>query len=368
MQDEKKEPLTEATPLVKDESAPKAWHSFLNAHAWKVVFALVSVVAIAVLKTQLTAFLFSYSSVPTAYSFWSCVITDAIVLPVFILEWLGAPIGKHWGYPSMKALPTFLLICFFTLFDLMFTNIALSQIPAAIQGCIAATNPFWTLTIESVLYCKAQKIVIYATVSIICVGAVFTSLGEVDYVTAWGVVAAVLAVLSSASKYVFTHKSFRETRGNLGPLALLFWIDLAIAPILAIIAGAQGELTEMFKMATESAGMFWQFTGTAALGGVRALTQFIVLSLVSATSMATANTFTTSLNIVISMTWQDLDISPYLIAGVTLVICMAFLYTYLKADPEYTLIKKGLRACHLIPEEPPPETTAAAAEPLDTKA
>ena len=34
------------------------------------------------------------------------------------------------------------------------------------------------------------------------------------------------------------------------------------------------------------------FTGTAMLGGVRALTQYVVLIFVSATSMSTANTFT----------------------------------------------------------------------------
>ena len=169
-----KAPLTEATPLKggEESAGPKKWHSFLDGHQWKVFGVVALLVGIATTKTQITAFLFSYSSVPTAYSWWSCVVTDLILLPIFIAEWCGCTcMGKQWGIPTWKALPTFALICFFTLFDLMMTNIALAEIPAAVQSCIAATNPFWALSIESLLYCKLQNILVYVTVCVIVLGA-----------------------------------------------------------------------------------------------------------------------------------------------------------------------------------------------------
>lgn len=168
-----KEPLTEATPLKGGEAVElKPWHSFFDRHQWIVVASVALLVGIATVKTQITAFLFSYSNVPTAYSFYSCIVTCILLLPIFILEWCGVScMGKQWGYPTWKTLPSFGLICVFLLFDLMFTNIALAEIPAAVQACIYATNPFWALTLESIIYCKLHNVLVYSSVVVIVVGA-----------------------------------------------------------------------------------------------------------------------------------------------------------------------------------------------------
>ena len=75
----------------------------------------------------------------------------------------------------------------------------------------------------------------------------------------WGIVAAFIGVLSSASKYVFTHKQFKEA--NQGPdklsaFALLFWVDLVLLPIYAVIAGAQGCVCMIVRMHACMIGLF----------------------------------------------------------------------------------------------------------------
>ena len=153
----------------------------------KVAASLFALVSIAVLKTQLTAYLFSSGPYPTAYSLWSCVMTCVLLLPFLVGPCImpkGLTIGERnipfpqtWGYPrldnkpmsalllnltsphlaALAASPPLLshtlhlsplslavrnlaLIVSFTALDLGFTNIALSQISTSIQQCIAATN------------------------------------------------------------------------------------------------------------------------------------------------------------------------------------------------------------------------------------
>ena len=68
-------------------------------------------------------------------------------------------------------------------------------------------------------------------------------MAESEKSTAWGVIAAIVAVFSSSAKYVFTHKAFKDANqgpDKLTPLALLFWVDLVLFPIYALISGVQG--------------------------------------------------------------------------------------------------------------------------------
>jgi len=290
---------------------------------------IVSLVGIAVIKTQLTAFLFSSSNYPTAYSLWSCIVTCVLLVPIFII------VPSQFGVPSRGMAPVLGLIVVFTSLDLGFTNIALAQLSTALQQCIAATNPFWTLIGESLLYRRLQHLLVYGAVSMVVVGAVFVSLGSVSKMSTYGVVAAVVAVLSSSSKYIFTHNAFKKFKGELGALALLFWVDLLMVPIYLVWTLATGELQDFFKATTDSASVFWQMTGTAALGGVRALTQYVVLAFVSATSMSTANVFTQILNIVISIPLQHTEITDYLVAGIVIVIVFSGLYTAIKAHKPF---------------------------------
>jgi len=315
----------ESTPLVSsstdgDVKSPE--------EQMKTFGALVLLVTIAVIKTQLTAYLFSYSHYPTAYSLWSCIVTCVMLVPIFIFQYFVQ--GKPMQYPHRAMAPTLFLIVFFTSFDLGFTNIALAELSTALQQCIAATNPFWTILIETALYQKFQHFLIYGAVTMVVVGSVLTSIAPRLRSTTFGVIAAVVAVLCSASKYVFTHSAFKKFKGDLGALQLLFWVDLFMIPIYLIWTMSNGELFDLFNVAFAEASTFWQMTGTAALGGVRALTQYIVLAFVSATSMSTANIFTQTLNIVISIPIQDTEVTPMLISGISVVIIFSSFYTYMK--------------------------------------
>jgi hypothetical protein len=301
----------------------------------------VLLVAIAVVKTQLTAQVLrlSTSSYPTAYSLWSCVVVCIMLLPVFALEYIF--LGKKMQFPTMKMAPTLFLIILFTSLDLGFTNIALAEISTALQQCIAATNPFHTIFIETALYQKWQHVLTYSTVTLLVFGAVLTSMGTIDQMTTFGVISACIAVVSSASKYVFTHSAFRHFKKDLSAMSLLFWVDLLMVPIYLVWTmiptqtHPHGELFPMFQDTFSTLGSFSLFTATAALGGVRALTQYIVLGLVSATSMSTANIFTQALNMIISIPLQGLSINAPLCAGIGTILASSGFYAYIKSNKTF---------------------------------
>jgi len=318
----------EGTPLVeKDEGKGSG---FLSPNV-AMLASLFSLVAIVVVKVQLTAYLFSMSKFPTAYSFYSAIVTDAMLIPMFII------FPKQWGAPNLEMFcpPKFVftLIIIFTTCDMAFTNIALANISITLQQCIAATNPFWTICIESLIHQKFQHALVYAVVAGTVVGAIFVSISDVSKLNVTGVVFACAAVLCSASKYSFTHAAFKQYKDKLGALSLLFWVDLLMIPIFVPWVLINGELMDLINSGM-SVGDWWQFTGTAALGGVRALTQFFVLSYTTATSMSIANTFALVLNILISMTWQHTDITPFLVIGIVLVIGFTAFYAYLKSSKD----------------------------------
>ena len=294
-------------------------------------------IAIAVAKVQLTAFLFSGAAhFPTAYSFYSAIITDIMLVPAFLI------VPSQWGTPTKEMFSgphyALTLIIFFTTLDLAFTNIALSEISISLQQCIAATNPFWTSVIESVIHRKWQHPIVYVTVTGLVTGAVLACISDVAKVNLLGIIAACIAVLSSASKGAFTHAAFRQFKNQLGPLSLLFWVDLLMLPIFIPWVLISGELVDVLKSGM-SATDWLLFTGVAGLGGVRALTQMLVLKLVSATSMSTANIFTMALNIMLSfephirsLHQYTPDVTPLLVIGIALVVIFSALYAYLKSS------------------------------------
>jgi len=157
-----KKASSEATPLVtgKDEDEKTPREKMITAGS------IVLLVGTAVVKTQLTAYLFSYSNTPTAYSLYSCIVTCVILAPVFII-W-----PQTWAVPTAAMTNVMTLIVFFTAGDMGLTNIALSELTTALQTSIASTNPFWAMWIESVLYRRFQHILVIVCVSMLVVGAV----------------------------------------------------------------------------------------------------------------------------------------------------------------------------------------------------
>jgi hypothetical protein len=328
----------EGTPLVGREANTRKSSRSISDRSLTVA-AVMLLIIVGVCKVQLTAYLFSLAKYPTAYSFYTCIVSTVLLVPVFIL------VPSTWGVPTKEMFlgPHYALtlIVLFTTFDLGFTNIALANISAALQQCIAATAPFWTIMIESLLHRRCHHPILYGTVFGLVFGAVLASVAAVRSLSVFGAIAAVIAVVCSASKFALTHAAFTQQNStketSIGPLALLFWVDLLMIPIYVPWVLINGELIDMLNDSSMNANEWWQFTGTAALGGVRALTQYLMLSLVTATSTATANIFTMVLNIMISMTWQPkelLAVSPELFVGIVIVICCSVLYVYLKSSPD----------------------------------
>ena len=321
----------EATPLVPSESSSSACGT-----RTVTISAIASLVAIAVVKVQLTAYIFELAKYPTFYSFYSCIVTVGLLLLAFIV------MPNQWSLPKKEMFlgPHYALtlVVLFNTFDLAFTNIALASISITLQQCIAATNPFWTLLIEAMLYGKCQHPIVYGAVLGTVAGTVLAVAAaegdEQQTVSALGVVAAAVATLCSASRYAFTHAAFVEFEGQMSPLSLLFWVDLLMLPIYVPWICINGSAAAVFTSGMMRSQDWICFTGTAALGGVRALTQYFVLNLVAATSMSTANIFTIVLNILISMTWQPISVSPALVGGIVLVVAATALYAYLKSERE----------------------------------
>ena len=214
-----------------------------------------------------------------------------------------------------------------------------------------------------------QHPLIYLCVAGLVTGAAMASFGSVDLISLWGVCAAVVAVICSASKYCFCHRAFSDFKGELGALGLLFWVNLLMIPVYLLWTTANGELglffsAERFRLATAV-----PLTGVAALGGVRALTQYVVLLVVSATSMSTANIFTQILNIVIAIPLQQTLVTPLLGTGVSLVCGCAPLYAFLKSsktalpwiDEHFPYIRRWAQAREATATEkngPQPQTLA----------
>ena len=290
---------------------------------------------------------------PTAYSLYSCIVTILLLVPIFLLDGRIPGMSKQWGVPvkamfikppearshAFDVIGAFTLMVIFTALDLGATNIALAHVSIALQQCIAATNPFWCLMIETALFRRHQHFMIYLAVSCVVLGALVVSVsqgGGKD--NAVGLLAACVAVLSSASKYALTHHTFKTFKGVLGPNALLFWLDLLMIPIYVLWIligdgiGVMHELDILKSAAFTDAAIFWQFTGTAGLGGVRAVSQFVMLFFVSATSMSLTNIFTQILNILISVVLQPdkMVVNPPMVIGIVIVVISFFTYTHLK--------------------------------------
>lgn len=217
-----KEPLvdkkTENSPLVGGQDA--ADEASASKERFYTILSIIGLITVNVIKVQLTAHLFESQNYPTAYSFWSAVCTIVLLIPIFLVK------PSEFGRPSLAMLPIMTLVVLLTTLDMAFQNIALANASTALVMCIMATNPFWTVMLETALYCKRQHALVYLTVCFLVVGAVLVALGSpITRTSLYGTICACAAVLCSASKAVFTHSAFKKYKKVMGPMALLFWVD-----------------------------------------------------------------------------------------------------------------------------------------------
>jgi hypothetical protein len=207
-------------------------------------------------------------------------------------DWVAPPtrtVGWRFGL-------AFLLV----LLDLTFSNIALTLITVSLQQCIIAVKPMVTIVIELLLFRRLEHPLVLATVVVVTVGAVLTTLGA-EVASPWGFIAAVVALVTSACKYVATRVLVCDAHAPIHPVALLFWTDVCLSVVLALGAVANGEMGRFFDTICASRTAFVQGTGTALLGAPKALSQTILLVYLSATALSVSERASQVINVLLSL-------------------------------------------------------------------
>jgi len=302
---------------------------------------------IAVLKTMLTKALFSGGAdFPVGFSAVSAIATCMVVAPVFIVK------PETWAIPSREILPGFCLVCALVALDLAFTNIAVSLLAVAIQQCIIATNPAFTVAIESIVRSKIYHPAIYATITVLCIGPILAQVGaDVSSAPLTGVVVQLIGVTMSACKYVFAHAVLQSCKKELGTFSFLFWIDTLILLILVPWSLLNGELVSLMKSPANA--LDWvNLIATAVLGGVRFFSQLLVLRVSTATTLSCANIAFQAINIYLSLAlFGKPALTPFLILGSMITLSSAGVYTYFKiskvleTDAKCIKVHEDFKAC-----------------------
>jgi drug/metabolite transporter (DMT)-like permease len=304
-------------------------------------------VFVAVLKTMLTKALFEGAGAyAVGFSAVSAVATCLCVVPVFIYD------PKTWAVPSKEKLPGFCLVCVLVALDLALTNIAVSLLAVAIQQCIIATNPAWTVTIESIVRRKLYHPALYGVLIILCTGPILAQVdASSDDINMSGIGIQLLGVMCSACKYVFAHSVMNSCKKELGTFAFLFWIDTLILFILIPWSVGLGELQALLSSPTD--WLDWaNLLFTAVLGGVRFFSQLIVLRVSTATTLSVANLAFQAINIYLSLViFGKPTLTIFLVLGSTVTLSAAGVYTYFKIskildkDAKCLQINEDFKAC-----------------------
>ena len=300
-----------------------------RSHWWQAASAILVCIGISVASTQLAALLLETSNWPVAFTCYEVVVTPLCIAAVAL------PIDRRWlALPSRTMLVQFGIVLVCATLDLVCTNIALSTISVALEQSVKAMKPFVVVIIESLLACRVNHPLIYTTVALVTVGTLLVATG--DYSSdPQDFIAVTVAMLATSVKYIFYPKLMTEHKEPTHPLGLLLWIDVGMAPIAAIWAGAAGEFPSFFESVFGSWKLFGQVTGVSMLSGLKALSQVVVLKLVSATSFAVASEFSDTINIVLSITATQahwLTLTSTVVSGIVMVIVFSGVYAYLQMD------------------------------------
>lgn len=108
-----------------------------------------------------------------------------------------------------------------------------------------------------------------------------------------------------------TRYAFVQHKDSLHSVPFLLWMQIGLVPTFAVVAAAAGEFEEFFDYTMASGNHFWRVTGTASLGGVRALSGFIALSHISATSAAVLEGGANGVNALIAIPLRHLDVRAF---------------------------------------------------------
>jgi len=222
-------------------------------------------------------------------------------------------------------------VCLLVALDLALTNIAVSLLAVAIQQCIIATNPAFTVTIESIVRKKLAHPAIYITIIVLCMGPLVAQVGSAaSEISGLGIIVQLLGVTCSALKYVFAHAVMHTCKKDLGTFSFLFWIDTMILFILLPWSIINGELDALMK-SPEDATDWVNLIFTAILGGIRFFSQLLVLKVSTATTLSCANLAFQAINIYLSLAlFGKPALTAGLVCGSLITLGAAGTYTYFK--------------------------------------
>jgi len=285
-------------------------------------------ILVAVVKTMLTKALFEGGAAfPVGFSAISAVATCTVLVPVFLFD------RTQWAVPKRDYMPGFLLVCTLVALDLALTNIAVALLAVAIQQCIVATNPAFTVTIESIVRRKLAHPMIYLVIVFLCTGPVVAQIGApADDINVGGILVQLAGVTCSACKYVFAHSVMQKCKKDLGTFAFLFWIDVLILFILVPWSAINGELVAIISD-PETPMEWFNLLFTAVLGGIRFFSQLLVLRVSTATTLSCANLAFQAINIYLSLAlFGKPTLTVGLVCGSLITLSSAGMYTYFKVS------------------------------------
>lgn len=289
-----------------------------------VIFAFSFLTFVAVTKTLLTKFVFTHVDTPVAFSVLSCIATNMVIVPIFLVK------PSYFGWIKRDMMLGFVASASAIAIDLGCTNVAISELSVAMQQTIKATSPAATVLLEVAFARKCQHPVVFMLIGLLCLGSVLVKWGSTEYdATAYGMAMMIVAVVSGAFKYVMAHQMIRTFREDLGVLAFTFWVEIFVTVMLTPWAVLNGEAATLLYggFSPRDWVLLW-FTG--AYGGVRVVSQFALLVHTSATTLALSNVAIQALTTILGIFLFGTPVTSFLVAGVSVTLLATAGYAYVK--------------------------------------
>ena len=296
----------QADALVDDEDEPMDRRQQI-----RLAIALTFLILIAVLKTLLTKLVFiKLPGIPVAFSALSCVATMIWLLPIFACR------PDTWHMLKMEMVPSLSIVWLSAGVDLGCMNTAFAELSVAMAQTLRAASPVVTIIVETAYTRVLYHPAIYMSLVVLVMGTIISKAGSSAYDANWyGITMMLIGLCASSAKYVFSKASLDKYKTSLGPFSFLFWMEVGILCLLIPWCLLNGELAQLMRT-PDSAGAWVLIWCSAALGGVRALSQIFVLGYASATTLSASNLGIQALTILISFPVFHTEPTSLLLTGV----------------------------------------------------
>lgn len=238
---------------------------------------------------------------------------------------------RHLSAPGVGRLA---LLCLAAALALACTNIGLGALSLPLAQVVRATQPLVTLLVEGGLGGAMHTTGTYASLLLIVIGAELARSGSCAAdANVYGITFMALALVASAVKYVIMKDTVRSFKAALSPLGLLFWMEAGIGAILLPWALLNGELRMLIT--TTPADKWPMLLASALLGGLRTLSQIVVLGHVSATTVSvTSSLAIPAITVILSFPLFGTTPTPRLVVGFVLSMVGTACYSIAKPQSQ----------------------------------